>query len=48
MATLTDYQELLDYRRSVSGMYAGGEGWIAPAENSLPVRIEAGEKRYGG
>ena len=26
MANLTDYQELLDYRRSVSGMYAGGEG----------------------
>ena len=106
---MTDYQELLDYRRSVSGMYAGARGeeagsppdaaarckrfrterddlfkhhpqsplagaeqerftrldyfdyaynpscaydprWhcpLVPPENNLPLRIAAGEKRYG-
>jgi hypothetical protein len=47
---VTDYQELLTYRRPVSGMYAGARGETADstrAENNLPVRIAAGEKRYG-
>ena len=50
VATVTDYQELLAYRRPVSGMYAGARGETADstrAENNLPVRIAAGEKRYG-
>jgi hypothetical protein len=50
VATVTDYQELLDYRRSVSGMYTGARGETADstrAVNNLPVRIAAGEKRYG-
>lgn len=45
MATVTDYQELLDYRRSVAGIYAGARGEMAgsppdPATRSVRFRNE--------
>jgi uncharacterized protein (DUF1684 family) len=38
VATTTDYQELLDYRRSVSSMYAGGRGETAGSPPDTAAR----------
>jgi len=40
MATVTDYQELLDYRRSVSGIYAGARGETAGSPTYAAARRE--------
>jgi uncharacterized protein (DUF1684 family) len=41
---------VVDFNYAYNPYCAYGEGWscpIPPAENALPVRIEAGEKRFG-